>query len=348
MAMTISDIARLAGVSRATVSGVLNQSPAVGEKTKARVLAIIAEHNYKPNEVARALARKQTGMIGLLVKDISNPLYSQIALGVEEACAQRGYSVIMGNTHKEHEREIANINLLKRRRVDGLIIFPLQKGSDLGHIHDLATENYPFVLLAEVPGVDADLVRADDETGAFAATEHFIRSGKQRIAYIRGPESALASDRRLRGYRRALLKHDIISRDEWIFKGGWRIEHGYLAGQAMLKSFGENPDGVFCYNDSVAIGFIRALNEAGIQVPLDIAVIGTDDSRVSAYLETALTTVAQPAHEIGFKAMDLLWRRMQHRNESISTRQIFLPTRLVVRETCGANPKGTVHISTVP
>ncbi len=345
MAMTISDIARLAGVSRATVSGVLNQSPAVGEKTKARVLAIIAEHNYKPNEVARALARKQTGMIGLLVKDISNPLYSQIALGVEQACAQRGYSVIMGNTHKEHEREIANINLLKRRRVDGLIIFPLQKGSDLGHIYDLSTENYPFVLLAEVTGVDADLVRADDEAGAFAATEHFIRLGKQRIAFITGPKSALASDRRLQGYRRALVKHKITSRDDFVFHGGWRLEHGYQAGQAMLESLDDKPDGVFCYNDSVAIGFIRAMNEAGIQVPRDLGVIGVDDSRVSAYLETALTTVAQPAQEIGFKAMDLLWRRIQNRNQSFPTRQIFLPTQLIVRETCGANPKGTVKIS---
>ena len=146
MALTISDIAQLAGVSRATVSGVLNGSSTVSEKTKKKVLAIIEKHNYRPNEVARALALRHTGLIGLIIRDISNPLFSKIALGVEEVCIRRGYSVIIGNTRKEPEREITNINLLRRRRVDGLIIIPLQNVPDLSHIWELKREKYPFVL----------------------------------------------------------------------------------------------------------------------------------------------------------------------------------------------------------
>ena len=197
--MTIQDIARLAGVSSATVSGVLNNSPLVSAKTAKRILAIIEGHNYQPNHLARALALRQTGIVGLLIKDISNPLYGQIALGVEQTCEQKQYTVIIGNTHKQWQREVSYVSLLKQRRLDGLILLPLQKGVDLGHIHELKQSHFPFILLGEVPGIDADMVRADDEQGARNATEHLIRLGRKNIAYLNGPDTALAGDRRCRG-----------------------------------------------------------------------------------------------------------------------------------------------------
>jgi len=346
MAITISDIAQIAGVSRATVSGVLNNSPLVSKKTKERVMAIIKEYNYRPNEIARALALKHTGLLGLIVKDISNPLYSKITLGVEEACAENGYSVIIGNTHKNWDKEVSHVNLLKRRRVDGLIIFPLQKGTDLSHIRELKEEDYPFVLLAEVPGIEADLVRSDDETGALGAVEHLIKLGRKRIAYITGPDTALASDRRLSGFRRALEKNKISFSEHCVLKGGWRFEDGYTAGKEMLSRGDFNPDGVFCYNDQVAIGFIRALGESGLQVPRDVAVVGFDDAGVSAYLETSLTTVAQPAKKIGYESAKLLIKRiMEKRNkdaEHMPIEKKFLKTELIIRESCGAHAKGSV------
>ena len=346
MAMTISDIARLAGVSRATVSGVLNNSPLVSKKTKEHVLEIIKKHNYRPNEIARALALKQTGLLGLIVKDISNPLYSKIALGVEKACSENGYSLLIGNTHKNWELEVAHVNLLKRRRVDGLIIFPLQKGIDLEHIYELKREEYPFVLLAEVPGIEADLIRSDDEEGAFNATQHLISLGRKRIAYITGPDTALASDRRLSGYKKALAENNMQFRERCVLKGGWRFEDGYNAGKVALERKDFKPDGVFCYNDQVAIGFIRAFVERGLRVPDDLAVVGFDDAGVSAYLETALTTVAQPAQEIGYKSSKLLIKRIAEKRDKngkpMPTQTILLKTELVVRESCGAHARGSV------
>jgi DNA-binding LacI/PurR family transcriptional regulator len=342
MALTISDIAKLAGVSRATVSGVLNNSPTVSERTKTKVLAIIEKHNYRPNAIARALALKQTGVIGLLVKDISNPLYSQIAMGVEELCVDNNYSVIMGNTNTQPERELSKINLLKRRQVDGLILLPVQKGVDMGHLWELRKENYPFVLLAEVPGIQADLVRADDEKGAFEAVDHLIKLGRRRIGYICGPETAMASDRRLEGYRRALIENNLVPREDLVITCGWRLEHGYQAGLRLREGNNPMPDALFCYNDSVALGLIRALTEGQIDVPDDVAVVGFDDAPTSGFLETALTTVAQPAHRIGYRAAQVLLDRIHAKNNSSPFQSIFLETHLVVRESCGANRKGTV------
>jgi DNA-binding LacI/PurR family transcriptional regulator len=343
--MTIQDIARLAGVSPATVSGVLNDSPLVNARTKARILAIIEQHKYKPNQVARALALRHTGIIGLLVKDISNPLYSKIALGVEEICEQKMYNVIIGNTHKEWQREVSYVNILKQRRMDGLILFPLQKGVDLGHIHELKKDRYPFVLLAEVPGIETDVIRADDEQGAFLATQHLIRLGRRTIAYITGPASALASDRRRNGYQAALTAHDLLPKPQLVWPGGWCVEDGYRAGMNFCMSPGFCPDGILCYNDSVAIGFIRALQERNLHVPDDVAVIGFDDAGFGAYLETALTTVAQPALAIGQKAAELLLERIGQKGANEDVQKVFLPTQLVIRESCGGLAKGSYHSS---
>jgi len=342
MAMTIGDIARLAGVSRATVSGVLNNSPTVNKKTYERVLAIIKEHNYKPNEIARALALNQTGLIGLIVKDISNPLYSKIALGVEQVCDENGYSMIISNTHVDWNRQEKNINILKRRRVDGLIIFPLQRGHTLQDFHDLISEKYPFVLLAELPDINADIVRADDETGAYNATIHLIKQGAQKIAFISGPESSYASDRRLSGYKRALMEQNLTFSGDLVRQGGWRLEDGYNAGLNLFNDKIECPDAIFCYNDSVAIGLIRALTEKGKTIPQDVAVVGFDDSGVSSFLETSLTTVAQPTKKIGRLAAEVLLNRIKNKNKKLPHQKILIETELIIRETCGARKKGTV------
>lgn len=331
MAITIADIAREAGVSRATVSGVLNDNPNVATKTKERVQGIIEKYGYRPNATARALALRTTGMIGLIVKDISNPLYSKIALGVEEICDQAGYSVVMGNTHKKWEREVEYANLLKNRRVDGLIIFPLQKNTDVQHLQELKDADLPFVLLADVPGINTDLVRADDESGAFEAAEHLIQLGCQKLAYISGPKEFHASDRRLQGFKKALEKHNIPFNDDCTFQSGWRMEDGYATGLKIVANANVQPEGIFCYNDPVAIGLMRALLENGRRIPEDIALVGFDDDDVSAYIQPGLTTVAQPAQEIGRKAAQLLFERIQAKGNAQSPERIYLKTELVIR-----------------
>ncbi len=331
MAITIADIAREAGVSRATVSGVLNNNPNVAAKTKERIQAIIEKHGYRPNAMARALALQSTGMIGLIVKDISNPLYSKIALGVEEICDDAGYSVVMGNTHKDWEREVEFANLLKNRRVDGLIIFPLQKNTDLHHIQELEAAHLPFVLLADLPGVDADLVRADDESGAFEAAEHLIQQGCKKLAYISGPKEFFASDRRLNGFKKALKKHHIEFNEACVFQSGWRMEDGYNTGLRMVQNTSVQPDGIFCYNDPVAIGLMRALIEHGRRIPQDVAVVGFDDDDISAFVQPGLTTVAQPAQEIGRLATQQLLERIQAKENEGTPERIYLKTNLIVR-----------------
>jgi DNA-binding LacI/PurR family transcriptional regulator len=321
---------------------VLNENPAVNKKTRDRILKIIQEYNYKPNEIARSLALKHTRLLGLIVKDISNPLYGKISMGVEQICNQYGYSLIIGNTHKDWEREVTNIAVLERRRVDGLIIFPLQKHVNTDHIAALKKNDFPFILLAEIPGIKADLVRAEDESGAFQATTHLIRSGCRRVAYLKGPSIAMASDRRLRAYKKALTNAGLQYDDDYVLDGGWRIEDGYQAGKALCKSHKPLPDGIFCYNDSVAIGLLRALVEGGKRIPEDVAIVGFDDAGMGGYLETALTSVRQPAVEIGRKAAELLLRRIKNKN--LPFKKIFLKTELIVRETCGAKAKGCVPV----
>ncbi len=334
MAKTITDIAKEAGVSRATVSGVLNDNPNVSAKTRERVLAIIKKYHYEPNHVARALAMRKTGLVGLIVKDISNPLYSKISLGVEEVCEGAGYNVIIGNTHKDWQREVEYVNLLSRRRVDGLIIFPLQRGVNVAHIRELTEANLPFVLLAEVPGINADLVRSDDETGAYNATRHLLEQDRQNLMYVAGPESFLANDRRLKGFKKALREFD-VKQSNRILQSGWRLQDGYQAGKHLVQQKKALPDGVFCYNDPVAIGFMRALLEHQVRIPQDVAVIGFDDAAVSGYLNPGLTTVAQPACDIGRQAALRLIERINEKTKRAPAKHIYLKTELVIRESSG-------------
>jgi len=331
--MTISDIAKEAGVSRATVSGVLNDNPNVADKTREKVLAIIEKYNFSPNQIARALALRQTGLIGLIVKDISNPVYSKISLGVEEVCEEAGYNVVMGNTHTETERELEYLNLLKRRRVDGLLILPLQRDTELSAFQELLKAQLPIVLLGDLPDVDADLVRSNDEIGAYRAALHMIGNGRRRLMYISGPESFYASERRLNGFRRALQEQNINFDEHLVFYSGWRLEDGYATGQELCRSHSLLDAGIFCYNDSVAIGLMRALYENGYNIPNDLDIIGFDDAGVGKYLQTSLTTVAQPAREIGRRAAQLLLEKINFKGENWESKKIFLDTTLVIRET---------------
>ncbi len=339
MPITISDIAKEAGVSRATVSGVLNNNPNVSSKTRERVLQIIKKYNFTPNAVARALALQHTGLVGLIVKDISNPLYSKISLGVEEVCEKEGYSVIIGNTHTDTAREVAYTELLRQRRVDGLIVFPMQKNVDTTHLQALAQQKLPFVLLADVPGIEADLVRADDENGAFEAVQHLIRNGRQNLIYVSGPEEFLASERRLKGFQRALEANGLPFKESQVIRSGWRLEDGYKAGALLARGFTPLPDGVFCYNDPVAIGVIRGLIDHGISTPGDVGVVGFDDAFVSGYLNPGLTTVAQPAREIGSAAARRLLERIRSQDKEWQPRKQYLKAKLVIRESCGCTDK---------
>lgn len=335
MSITIADIAKEAGVSRATVSGVLNNNPNVSAKTRDRVSAIIEKYKFTPNAVARALALQHTGLIGLIIKDISNPLYSKISLGVEQVCEKEGYSVIIGNTHTDIEREVAYMDLLKQRRVDGLIIFPVQKRIRIDHLLELAQKKLPFVLLADVPGIDADLVRCDDEGGAFRAVQRFIRSGRTNLVYVSGPDEFLASDRRLKGFRRALEKNGLPFDASRVVQSGWRLTDGYKTGLRLAHSSKPLPDGIFCYNDPVATGLMRALFENNISAPQDVGIIGFDDDVVSEFLKPGLSTVAQPALEIGRAAAVRLLSHIRSNNENWKPEKRYLPTKVVIRESCG-------------
>ncbi|MDZ7722327.1 MAG: LacI family DNA-binding transcriptional regulator [candidate division KSB1 bacterium] len=333
--ITISDIAREAGVSRATVSGVLNNNPAVAYKTRERILKIIAKHNYSPNETARALARQHTGMIGLVVKDISNPLYSSISLGVEAACSKSKYNVVIGNTHTKPEQEVEYLKLLKRRRVDGIIILPLQKESDLEMFHELEQRKLPFVLLGDLEGVQAPLVRADDITGAYNAASHLLKNGYRRLLYLSGPKEFMASDRRRQGFVKAHQDFGMPVDKDQIRVCGWRMQDGYCTGTEYFEQIKSRFDAVFCYNDTIAIGLIRAMLEKGIRIPEEIGVIGFDDSEFGNYITPGLTTVAQPAFDIGYRAAEILIDCIKNDNPP-NTETTLLNTTLMIRETCGS------------
>lgn len=324
--VTIADVARLADVSKATVSQVLSGKRPVALSTRERVEAVIQELGYRPDGLARSLRTRRTQMVALMIPDIANPFYPLLARGLEDGM-EPGYRSFICNTDGREEREREFLEEIAQRRADGIVLDSFSIEPDW--IETVVPGGIPVVRIGTTviddPGYDT--VHADDERGAFAATAHLMHKGHTRIAMIQGP--AGAGGKRNEGYKRALGEAGAWADPELVVSGDWTRPGGAAAASSLLQ-LAEPPTGIFCANDLMALGALDAAGDLGSQVPGDLALVGFDDIEASAMVSPALTTVSNPAYETGLLAGILLRERMtgQYRGEP---RTVTLPCELIER-----------------
>ena len=336
MAATMMDIARGLNVSAVTVSKVLRNQGRISEATRKRVLRRAKELNYQMNWVARSLVTRRTYTVGLLLPEFGHPFFAEIARAVAQTVRVHGYHVIISCFEEDPELEIAEADSLLARRVDGLIVASSQSPRHLGLFKRIQEQRVPYVLIDRpVTGLRASFVGVDNRALGKLATAHLIEQGCERIAHLRGPEVGIASER-MAGYRQTLAKHGLRRHPGYIVAGGHGEESGY-EGMRKLLMVRPVPDGVFCYNDPVAIGAMRAILEAGLKLPDDISVVGAGNVHYSSMLKVPLTTVDQRTCRMGELAAELLIVGIAAKR-SLRPKTILIPPQLVERESTRRRP----------
>ena len=335
MAATIADVARRAHVSTATVSRVFSGAAPSSASTRARVLEAAEALDYRPSALGRALKRRETRTIGLLVTDIGNPFFPQIVRAVEDEAHARGYGVVLGNASDDPERELAYIDLLLDRRVDGLIV--ASSRATRRHAERLASASMPVVLVnSEAPNAALHGIATDHRAGARLAAEHLLRLGHRGIAHISAPnELAAAAALRREGIEDALAAAGIDPSSLLVAPADGSVDGGAAAAEPLLAE-DPRPTAIVCYNDLVAIGALRTLRRAGLAVPGEVSVVGFDDIDLAAWTDPPLTTVRQPTEELGRRAVERIATELLD-GPSPPGRAILAPV-LVRRGTTGPPP----------
>ncbi len=330
---TISDVARHAGVSPVTVSRVINRVGNVNADTQQRVEEAIAALGYVPSSVARSLRSKHTHTLALIVSDIQNVFWTTVARGVEDVTHSHGYSVFLCNTDEDMAKQRRYLDLVIRQRVDGVIIAPYS--SDAAELAELRMRNVPTVVIDRaIHGWDVDSVRGDSLGGAYALVNHLLALGHRRIAMLAGPLSTTTAADRVAGYRLALARAGVEDDEALIRFGEYKASAGEQMTAQMFDS-GARPTAIFAANNAIAMGVITELSRRGLRIPQDVALVSFDDLPDTSRLFPFLTVAAQPAYEIGVSAAQLLFDRLGS-SEMLPPRHVVLPTRLLIRHSCGS------------
>jgi LacI family transcriptional regulator/LacI family repressor for deo operon, udp, cdd, tsx, nupC, and nupG len=336
--ITIDDVAKLAGVSKATVSSVMNRKPNVSAETSERVMEVIRKLNYQPDRIARSLSVKKTQSIGIVVKQIDNPYFTKIIRGVFSFMSEREYTVLLGSSELSPAKERKSVETLLRQQVDGLILSPLQgPGADLSYLSGWIQDQGPLVLLEKVPNLAVNVVDIQNAKAAVQAVEYLIRLGHRRIAYYAGPGYSMHNQERLSGFQQAMMKYGLPVLEGFVSEAGVYIEDGFRAAHRQFSESGEKPTAIFCFNDLVAIGAMNALSGLGFRVPEDASVIGFDDIEFCESVKVPLSSVRVPAFEMGRAAAELLLKQIEDHGEN-ARETVELDATLVLRDSC-AIPK---------
>jgi LacI family transcriptional regulator len=326
----MKDIALDLGVSLMTVSKAIRNHSDISQQTRDRVLKRMRELNYQPDWIARSMVTGRTYLVGLVLPDLMHSFFAEVAKGVARRLSPLGYHAVILNTEEDGEMERRHVEILLTRKVDGLIIASAQHRGQIELFETLRRREVPYVLIDRViDGVEANFVGTKDEDLGAMATTHLIEQGCQKIAHIRGPQTGTGTGR-LRGYRKALTKAGMKIRANHIVSGQYGDNTGYEAMRELLKTT-PRPDGVFCYNDPVAAGAVKAVLEAGLRVPEDVAIIGAGNVHYSDLLRVPLSTIDQGSATIGETAAELLCACMEAKIPA-ERKRIFVPSRLVVRD----------------
>ncbi|RAO99400.1 LacI family transcriptional regulator [Petrotoga sp. 9PW.55.5.1] len=332
--VTIKDIAKKAGVSPNTVSRALNDKPDINENTKKKIEKIAQEMGYVRNVYATMLKSSVTHTIGVIMPDSSNPFFSEVFKGIDKAAQERDYQIIIMNSEGVYENEEKFIKTLLERRVDGILLFPMQESYE--DIRELIKEHFPMVLVGrEIYEWNVDEIFSDEVKGGYIATKHLIEKGRTKIKMITDQLYNSASFGRLEGFKKALKEKGISFSENDVklchhVHEGYHVQAGYDKTMEMLQKK-EKFDGIFCYNDLIAYGAIKALKEKKVKIPQEVSIVGYDDIRFSRLIEPELTTVKVHKFEMGYQAFQMIYKRIKNKNRVNSSTRKVLDVELVVR-----------------
>lgn len=334
MSPTLEDVARRAGVSRSTVSRVINDHPNVRPEVRERVWQAIRETGYQPHAVARSLATNRTQILGMLIPEavttlFTDPFFALLLRGATEACNVHKYHLMLSLFNDPAARDEMYARVLRSGYLDGVIVASASEDDPL--IPRLLRDHIPFVSVGRHPDPRVHYVDVDNVGGARMAVEHLIRLGHRRIGTITGRLDMSAGQARLEGYRQALEAHGIPVRPELITEGGFSEAGGRTA---MMRLLPARPTAVFVASDMMAVGALTALREAGLRVPDDIAIVSFDDMPMAAMVEPPLTTVRQPVERLGTTAVEMLIGLLD--GTITQPQHIVLPVQLTLRASCGS------------
>lgn len=331
--LTIQDVARAAGTSPSTVSRVLTGNAPVADETRVAVLQAIEKLNFRPNLVARSLKLRQTHSIGLLINDILNPFYGAPAKGVEDRVGPSGYAVMFCNTNEDPIRELNYLRMLHDKAVDGIVLAPT--GGNVAELEALRTAGVAMVQVdRRLPDLQTSSVVLDNETGAFEATRHLIAQGHSRIGLVTYAIGQMTVVERERGYRRAMVGAGLPARAADSWRVGFDI-NDIPARVARLLKASPGISALFVANNRIAIGVLRALDELGLSVPEDIALVVFDDIELFEFSRPTITAVLQPSYAMGQKAAELLLEQLTSSGPAPLQTSVFQP-QLIIRESSPA------------
>lgn len=331
MKITIKHIGEMAGVSAAAVSKALNGHSDISEETKTRILEICKQVGYTRNEIARNLAKGKSNMIGLLIPDISSPIYSEVFKGLDIQAREHGYCLFLCDTNRDIELEKKYVRTLMEKRVSGIIVAPVSNSVD--HIEEITRNSIPIVYIGgKVNDNMGNYVTVDNFYGSKTAVDYLIKLGHREIYMVCDRDNTKTMTDRIKGYETVMQENNC---NPVVYVDGagrkWR-ESGYFQTKHIL-ALGKIPSAIFCSSDMVAIGVMEAVLEKGLRVPEDISIVGYDDAAFASLPTINLTTIAQPKFEMGEKTFNLLYKIIKSHNSDYKNREIVKP-ELVIRGTC--------------
>lgn len=333
-AITIKDIAKALGLSTSTISRALRGSHEISQETKRMVMEYAERFNYRPNPIALSLKERRSRSIGVVVCEIANNFFSQAINGIESIAYNRGYHVIISQSHESYDREIVNAEHLSSRSVDGLLVSLSTETDNVDHFKKLHEKGLPIVFFDRVTDeINTFKVVADNYKGSYDAIVHLIRSGFKRIAHLASSPHLSISVERMEGYKAALTDNNIPINDSYIKHtnhGGMIIAEIEDAIKDLMQ-MKQRPDAIFCAGDRLTISCLTALKELGIKIPTDIGVVGFTNSALVALIEPSLTAVKQPAFEMGQIATELLIKLIEAKRPITEFETVVLQTELIVR-----------------